>query len=205
LSESKALSASGLVSYRLERWNVTVGYGHDASDWTGLSVTKTRLEDDAVQYDPENRWERNQDDALDWATLGFTVKLVPDKVQLSADLGWSHYEGEMTTVNPGTPTVNSATAYDFQDFVSDFFTGKLGIRWSVRRDLDLLARYWFEPYALGDWQWDNVQPYMQGVVQETGAAPDVIRDANVNRLLFVDSRYSDYTVNAFAVAVAAHF
>lgn len=205
LNESKMQNTSATVGYHVERWNVYAAYGHETSDWSSLGVTKTSLTSDAIQYDPVNRWERQQDDTVDWASLGLNLRVVPDKLVLESDLGWSHYEGDFLTRNPATPNVNTGVAYTVPSFSSDFFSAKLGLRWSMRRDLELMARYWVEPYQLADWQWDNVQPYMQGVLKETAGAPDAFRDARASRYLFLDNRYSDYTLHAFALALAAHF
>jgi MtrB/PioB family decaheme-associated outer membrane protein len=205
LDEATTTGASATVGYHEDRWNLSVSYGRDTSEWTSLAVTKTTLANDADLFAANNRWERKQDDTTDWASLGVTVKLVPDKLQLLADLGWSHYEGDFETTNPETPDINSAVAYDLPAFESDFLSGKVGLKWSLRQNLDVSARYWVEPYRLDDWQWDNVRPYMQGVVKETAGSPTTFRNENVQRLLLLDNRYSDYTIHAFAVALATRF
>ena len=46
-----------------------------------------------------------------------------------------------------------------------------------------------------------MQSCMQGEIEETAGAADQLRDENVSRDLFLDSRASDYTVHAASIAL----
>lgn len=205
LNESGARSLSAGVGYRFDAVSLSAAFGHDTSKWSSLAVTKTTLADDGVQFDPDNRWSREQEDTNDWVTLAATIYAVPRRTTLLADLTWSHYEGEMKTANLSTPDLNSAVAYDFPVFKTDLASARLGIKHAIRENIDLVANYWFEPFRLDDWQSDSMQPYMQGVVQETAGSATDFRSEDMSRYLFLDSRYSDYTVNAASLMLSMRF
>ncbi len=199
LNEATSDSLSATATYGTERWSFSATVGRDASEWASLSVTKTTLLGDSVQYDPTNRWRRVQDDSIDWVSLALEARLVPDKVRFLADVHYSSYEGDQETTNVAAPDVNSAVAYDFPDLASDLLSAELTLEWALGARTSLLARYWYEPYRLDDFAWDALQPYMQGVILETAGSPDQLRAQNVSRYLFLDSRYSDYTANVLSV------
>jgi hypothetical protein len=205
LNEATNDSLSFTTTYAAERWTVAFTLGRDNDEWDSLADTKTTLASDTVQYDPTNRWRRIQDDTLNWANLSFESQIVPDRITLLADLGYSDYEGEQETFNLATPNVNSAVAYPFPPFESQLFSGNLALRWAMTSNFELEARYLYEPYRLDDFMWDAVQPYMQGVIQETAGAPNQFRNTDVSRYLFLDSRYSDYTANVFSLGFRVHY
>lgn len=190
LSDTKDASVSASVTYGKGSWSFGASAGLDASEWNSLQVTKSAL--GGTDYDPVNRWTRSQDDDVLW--FGLNVAGQPTKkVKLSADLTHNRYKGDWTTTNLSTPTVNSAAAYPFPQFKDSLLTARLSLRWELTRQMDFEARYWFEPYRLDDFTWDILQPYMQGVLQETGGTPQTLRTMTAGRLLWLDNRYSDYT------------
>lgn len=201
LNEAGSDSLSLSWSYAAERWTLAGGLGRDTSEWDSMATAKTTLLSDNVQYDPNNRWRRLQDDTLDWANLSLDCDVVPDRVQLLANVDWSSYEGDQKTFNLGNPTINSAVAYPFPSFKTDLFSGDVAVRWSVAKNTRIEARYLYEPFRLSDFMWDAVEPWMQGIVKETGASPTQIRDADVRRFLFMDSTYSDYTAHVYSLSL----
>lgn len=187
--------------------------GRDKSEWKSLSATKTALA--GLTYDPNNRWTRVQDDRVDWLNLGLRLGL-GKAVALVADYTFSEYEGEQRTKNPSLgdgnpgndPTIASAIAVTLPDLGSDLRSGRTSVEWMVSPRLRLQFRYWHERYRLDDFSWDLVRPDMQGIVKELrGAtlATATLTDANVNRYLFLDSRYSDYTANVWAAVLTYAF
>lgn len=205
LNESKMTALFALIDHDFGMWSLAASAGRDESEWKSMAVSKTVLTGDANTFDPENRWERNQDDAVNWVNLAATVRALPKKLTFVADMTWNRYTGNMRTTNPGTPTINSGVAYEYEDFMTRTLSTRLTMKWAVSGNVDFTARYWYEPFRMNDWQWDNVQPYMQGVVTETAGAPDLFRAQNVSRYLFLDSRYSDYTINAVSAALSMRF
>jgi hypothetical protein len=152
-----------------------------------------------------NRWSRTQDDTVDWANVYFDVQLVQDRVRLFADLTYSAYDGSLETTNEGVPDINSAVAFTFPDLRSALFSGRLALRWTLTPRVDVEARYWHEPFRLDDFMWDDLRPYLQGTILEARSSPTDIQAANVERLLVLDDRYSDYTANILAAVLRAHF
>lgn len=187
-----------------EDWNFSASLGMDNSEWISLAVAKTSLTGDSPQFDPVNRWVRNQDDDILWAALAFDAKLGA-KGKLIAELDYHDYDGDYRTTNPGTPNVNDGFAYAMPGFSSSLFSGKLSFEWALREHFDLAVSYLYEPYRLDDWQWDLVQPYMQGVLKETGGSPATVRDNAALRWLFMDATYSDYTASVFTVALKIRY
>lgn len=203
LNTARSDSVYGTVGYGVERFHVAATVGRDTSDWDSLSVTKTSLS--GVNYQPNNRWSRSEDDAIDWASLFFDVAFIPARLRLFADLNWSSFEGSLETENEGTPDINSATAYPFPDFETTLFAAQLALRWTLTRNMDLEARWWYEPFRLDDFMWDDLEPYLQGTIKEARTSPTDIQAANVERLLVLDDRYSDYTANVLSAVLRAHF
>jgi hypothetical protein len=191
LDETASNAVSLYLGYGAAGWDVGATVGTEDASWDSLSVTKTSFS--GVNYDPNNRWTRSEDDDLLWGSVWFQVDMAERKVRLSGEVTVSRYEGDLDTENVATPNVNSAVAYPFPEFEEDLLSARVAALWRISRHLAFEARAWYEPYQLDDFMWDTVQPYMQGVVTQTGTSPTDIQAANVNRLLLLDSRYSDYS------------
>lgn len=202
LSDTKNVSVSGSVTYAKGRWSLGASAGYETDDWRSLQVTKSSLT--AIDYDPINRWTREEDDKAYWCSINLRAEPT-EKIEVSADLAFNRYTGDWVTANLATPTINSAVAYPFPQFKESVLTTRLSLRWELTRQMDFEARYAFEPYRLDDFTWDVLQPYMQGILQETGRDPAAVRAANVNRLLWLDSRYSDYTGHVVTAMIHVSF
>lgn len=201
-SDTKNGSVSGSITYGRGDWSFGASAGFDSSEWNSLQVTKSTPT--AVTNDPTNRWSRGLDDDVLW--LGLNLSGAPSKkTKLSAELSYNDYKGDWTTINLGSPNINSAIAYPFPQFKESLFTARVSLRWEVTSSMDFEARYWFEPYRLDDFTWDSLQPYLQGIIQETGGSPTEIRDANVSRTLLLNSRYSDYTGHVVSALIHVRF
>jgi hypothetical protein len=205
LLRSESDTLAGYLSYAATRIALTLTLGRDTSLFDSLAVTKTTLASDAATYAANNRWTRTEDDTVDWGSVSIETTLIPDRLRLVADVTYTIHDGRLKTRNPDTPDVNSAVAYPYPAFRTDLVTGRLTLAWTLNRDLDFIARYWYEPFRLDDFMWDVVQPYMQGVTQEARTSPADIQDADVRRYLALDSRYSDYTANVLYAALRVHF
>jgi hypothetical protein len=203
LNRSESSSLYGRVGYATKRFGVNATVGRDDSDWESLSVTKSSLS--GASYVANNRWSRAQDDTVDWVNLYVDLRFLRDRLCLFVDLTYSAFEGSLETVNEGTPDINSAVAYPFPDFRTDLFSGRLALRWTLTPRVDLEARYWYEPFRFDDFMWDDLQPYLQGTIKEARTSATDIQAANVERLLILDDRYSDYTANILSAVLRAHF
>lgn len=199
LNEATSDSLSATLSYAVRRGSLALTLGREESEWASLSVTKTSLANDTVQFDPTNQWRRLQDDRIDWGSVAFEADLVPNEVRLLGDIQLSNYDGNQETTNVAVPNVNSAVAYPFPEISSDLISAELTVEWTLGPRTALLGRYWYEPYRLDDFAWDVMQPYMQGIILETAGSLEELRPENVSRYLFLDSRYSDYSASAASV------
>lgn len=198
LNATRNDSFAATFSTGRDRWSLSASAGLDDSKWESLATSKTSLTSDSIQFDPTNRWRRTQDDRVRWGSLAFDTEL-GTKGKLHAEADYQSYDGDLRTVNLATPNINSGVAYSVPGFSSRLFSGKVSYDWALRENLDLSFGYWYEPYRLDDWQWDLVEPYGQGVLQETGSSPTTVRDQTALRTLFLDATYSDYTANVFSV------
>jgi hypothetical protein len=119
-----------------------------------------------------------------------------------ADVNYQKFEGDWVTTNLATPDINSAVAYTFPELSDSTFSTRASLLWDATKTFGVELRYWYEPYRLDDFTIDMLQPYMQGVFEETRSSPTDVGPMNVSRFLFLDSRYSDYT--AHVVTALAH-
>lgn len=202
LNDTKNDSISMNLTYGESDWSFGAFAGYDTAQWNSLQVTKTSPT--SVNNDPTNRWSRGMDDKTFWMGLNLERSL-GKKTKLSADLNWNDYKGTWATKNLATPSVGSAVAYPFPDFNETFVSARVGITYDVNSAIGIETRYRYEPYRLTDFTVDQMQPYMQGVYQETGASPATLREANVSRSLFLNSRYSDYTAHVLSLLVHMRF
>ena len=84
-------------------------------------------------------------------------------------------------------------------------TARASFLWDWTSKVGFEARYWYEPYRLDDFSLDIMQPYMQGVFQETRSSAADVGAMNVSRFLFLDSRYTDYTAHVLSAFVHVRF
>lgn len=202
MTDTRADTFTASLTYGESDWSFGALGGYETSEWNSLQVTKTSLT--SATNDPTNRWTRSMDDTTFWMGLNLD-RPIGKKARLNADLNWNHYQGSWIAKNVLTPTVNSAVAYPFPDFDESFVSARVALTYEVNRAIGIETRYWYEPYRLTDFTVDLMQPYMQGVYQETGGSPTTLRDANVSRSLFLNNRFSDYTAHVLSVLIHMRF
>jgi len=201
LQDSQSGSFYGGVNYAKNDWLLGAWAGYDQYEWNSLQVTKTSLTTD---YNPTNRWARGSSDDVYW--VGFeAVAPVGKKGKVRADVNYQKFTGDWTTDNLATPDVNSAVAYPFPGLSDSTLSLRASFLWEFTSKVTLEARYWYEPYRLDDFTLDSMQPYMQGVFQETRSSATDLGPMNVSRFLFLDSRYTDYTAHVLSAFVHVRF
>jgi Putative outer membrane beta-barrel porin, MtrB/PioB len=201
LQDSKSGSVYAGVSYAKDDWLFGAWTGYDQYEWNSLQVTKTSL---GADYNPTNRWARGSSDDVYW--IGFeAVAPVGKKGKVRADINYEKFSGDWTTQNLATPDINSAVAYPFPDLSDSTLSARASFLWDFTSKVSFEARYWYEPYRLDDFSLDILQPYMQGVFQETHNSATDIGPMNVSRFLFLDSRYTDYTAHVLSAFVHVRF
>lgn len=202
LQDTSSSSVFASASYETEGGiglSGTVGY--DSYDFNTLQVTKTGLTKD---YDPKNRWTRESNDENYWVGL---EALVPfgAKLRWLTAIDYQRFTGTWETTNLGTPDVNSAVAYAYPELSDSLVSARTSLFWQYSERLGFELRYWYEPYSLDDFTVDIMQPYMQGVFQETQGSPTAVGDTNVSRFLFLDNRYSEYDASVLSALVRYSF
>jgi hypothetical protein len=201
LQDTHSGSYYATASYAKNAWLVGAWAGYDQYEWNSLQVTKTSQ---GADYNPTNRWARGSSDDVYW--IGFeAVASVGKKGQIRGDVNYQKFTGDWTTENLATPDVNSAVAYPFPELKDSTLSLRASFLWDFTPKLRFEARYWYEPYRLDDFTWDIMQPYMQGVFQETHRSPTDIGPMNVSRFAFLDSRYTDYTAHVLSAFVHVRF
>lgn len=201
LQDGRNASFYGGANYAREGWLLGAWAGLDQYEWNSLQVTKTSQ---GADYNPTDRWERGSSDDAWW--LGFEAAApLGKKARLKADLNYQKFTGDWTTENLATPDVNSAVAYPFPELSDSTLTARVSLTWDLTPKVSLEGRYWYEPYRLGDFTIDSMQPYMQGVFKETRRSAADVGDMNVSRFLFLDARYGDYTAHVVSAFVHVKF
>lgn len=147
----------------------------------------------AVPWDLNNRWNRNERDILDNFGIGVTTYAMKEKLLLDLNYVFSNALTRTFTYNPGVPTANtvlSATAFPFpdvksrlQEFDSDV-SYQFGERWGLG------VRYKYQPYTLDDFALNNLSPY---------PINDLPAEQDGRRFLLLDSRYSSHQAHLFTV------
>jgi hypothetical protein len=198
LQDSKSGSVSAGANYARDEWLIGFWAGYDQYEWNGLQVTKSSQ---GADYNPTNRWTRESSDDVYWVGAEAVVPLSAN-FKLRADVNYQKFTGDWDTTNLAVPDINSAVAYPFPELSDSTLSARASLLWDIREAFGVEVRYWYEPYRLDDFTIDVLQPYMQGVFEETHSSPTDVGDANVSRLLLLDSRYDSYT--AHVVSVLAH-
>lgn len=205
LTESNANDVDLWVEYQPGgRWNASLGGGVEKSEWKSLAVSKTSWGLDNVNYDPANRWVRNQDDDLLWAEIGVDFVIQPERWTGELRYGLNSHKGEISTMNPATPTINSGQAVEWSDVESTQHEVRLNVDRRLSERVELGLRYAFLPYRIDDPAWNTLQPSMQGVSTEVRGSPADQKPMNTARYLYSNSRYDDLDTHAVAIVMNVH-
>lgn len=188
LQDTSGTSVFVSGSYDVRDMTFTGTAGYDNYEYNSLQVTKTGLTKD---YDPRNRWTRESSDDVYWIGVEALVPFSENVRWLTA-VDYQSFDGSWDTTNLDTPDTNSAVAYAFPELSDSILSLRTSLFWQLTSSLGLELRYWYEPYDLDDFTIDIMQPYMQGVFQQTQSSPSDVGDANASRFLFLDSRYGEY-------------
>ena len=189
------------LSYERNNWQVGAWAGYDRYGVSNLQVTKSSL---GADYNPTNRWSRDASDNVYWIGVEGMAPITK-KTSLRADVNYQRFRGDWTTANLATPDINSAVAYPYPVLSDSTLSARASLLWDYSNRFRFEARYMYEPYRLDDFAIDMLQPYMQGVLQETHSSPGDIGPMNVGHYLFLDSRYTDYTAHVLSAFVHIRF
>lgn len=187
-----------------DRWTLSGALGMDNSEWKTLAVTKTGW-DATTDYDPVNRWSRNQDDRTVWGSADLRAELVPGRWTGQLRYRVNAYTGDVLTANPELTDhiTNSAYALEWSELKTTWHEFQLALDHWFMPGFAIGLRYTYSPFRIEDPAWNSLQPYMQGTVEELRSSPDDLRDANASRFLFIDSRYDDTNAHVVGLVITA--
>lgn len=149
----------------------------------------------AVPWDLNNRWNREEKDVLDNFGVGVTTYAMKEKLLLDLNYVYSNAVTRTTTVNPGVPTANtvlSATAYPFPDVKSRLQEFDSDVSYQFTTNWGIGFRYKYQPYTLDDYALNSISPY---------PINDLPVEQDGRRFLLLDSRYSSHTAHLFTVYI----
>jgi hypothetical protein len=201
LQDTSSSSVFAMASYDVKEMTFSGSIGYDTYDFNSLQVTKSSLTTD---YNPTNRWTRESSDEVYWIGLEALVPFGADFEWLTA-VDYQRFTGTWETTNLGTPDINSAVAYEYPEFSDDTVSLRTSLLWQYTERLAFELRYWYEPYNVDDFTIDVMQPYMQGIFEETHSSPTDVGAMNVGRHLFLDNRYDDYDASVLSALVRYSF
>jgi len=153
-----------------------------------------------AQYPFANTWERTSRNSLD--SFEFGINAAPQegklkKWEFDLEYGLSFARDRISTGNPFPVRADSilhAGANPYPDTVVRRQDVNIVIARRVRENLDIGARYWYEPYTQDDFSYNVLAPYAHGSL--TSDTP---------KYLFQDARYGSYHANVTTVFVRYSF
>jgi MtrB/PioB family decaheme-associated outer membrane protein len=151
-----------------------------------------------AQYPIANTWDRNSNSHLDTLLVGVNLATDGERWMFDGSYSISDARDVIHTFNPFPIQANSpltATAYNYPDTKNRYQELLASVTYRIRPGLQVGVRYRYEPYAVDDFYLNNLQPYAQGSLT-AGGVP-----VNVQRYIFLNSRYGNYTANQVAAFV----
>ena len=153
-----------------------------------------------AQYPIANTWERASRNSLDSFEFGINAAPQQGKFQKwEFDLSYalSFARDRITTTNPFAVRADSilhAGGNPYPDTLVRRHDLNIAVTRKIREDLEVGARYWYEPYSQNDFSYNLMAPYVHGLL--TSDTP---------KYLFEDARYGSYHTNVGTVFVRYRF
>ncbi|MFN2497838.1 MAG: MtrB/PioB family outer membrane beta-barrel protein [Pyrinomonadaceae bacterium] len=152
-----------------------------------------------AQFPTANNWERTSRSSLDSFEFGINAEPQGKLLKWQFDLSYalSFARDRITTVNPFTVRPDSvlhAGVNPYPDTVVRRQDVNIVVTRRISENLEVGARYWYEPYTQDDFSFNVLQPYTHGNL--TSETP---------KYLFQDARYASYHANVATVFVRYTF
>jgi MtrB/PioB family decaheme-associated outer membrane protein len=151
-----------------------------------------------AQYPIANTWDRDSNSHLDVFLLGVNLATDGERWMFDGSYSISDARDVIHTFNPFPIQANSpltAGAYNYPDTKNRYQELLASVTYRIRPGLQVGVRYRYEPYAVDDFYSNNMSAYPQGSLT-AGGVP-----VNVQRYIFLNSRYGNYTANQVAAFV----
>lgn len=178
-----------------ERFAGYVNFTHERSRSSANLISKTG----AVLYNIPNTFLRDLNDRVRSLGAGFEVNFLEQRLNWEVSYAFALSRLAIDTANPYTVDVQAtlnATAYPFSDITEDFHEVRTTLRYKLRDNVEVGARYLFEPRSLNDFTTDLMTPYIDGF-----EAPE----NDLLRYIFLDARESSYHGHAAAIFLRYSF
>jgi MtrB/PioB family decaheme-associated outer membrane protein len=199
-----------------ETWNGSVELSVTPGEGTVLFVDYTRQQDRygylsmgnlitnsvvnkdpcCAQYPIRNSWERNNRTHLDSLHIGANYATPGDGWVFDASYTLSLTKEITRTSNPFPPilanSARTATVYPYPDVIDRFQELLFSVTRKFSKALDVGFQYRYEPYRIDDFYLNDLAAYAYPQLTVGGET------TNVQRYLFLNSRYGDYTAHQVA-------
>ena len=173
-----------------DRFAGYVNFTRERSRSSARLVSKTG----AFNNNPANTFLRDLNDRVNSFGGGFDANFLDYRLNWNVSYASALSQIAIDTVNPFIIDVQAtlnATAFPLPDIKENFHEVRTTVRYRLRDNVEVGARYLFEPRSLSDFTTDIFEtPYIAGL-----EAPE----DNLNRYLFTNSRQSSYHGHAAAV------
>ncbi len=162
----------------------------------GAAAPSPNLDPCCAQYPIQNSWERQNRTTLDSLQVGINCATPGDGWVFDASYALSFSTEKTRTFNPFPPIVpnspHAAAAYPYPDTTDRFQQVLVSVTRRFSKALEFGVRYRYEPYRTDDFYLNDLAAYAAGQVL-VGGVP-----TNIQRYLFLNSRYGSYTGNELA-------
>lgn len=164
-----------------------------------LASPAPNLDPCCAQYPIDNSWERHNRTTLDSLQVGVTWATPGDGWVFDASYALSFSTEKTRTFNPFPPILGNsprtAATYPYPDVTDRFQELLLSLTRKFSKALEAGIQYRYEPYKVDDFYLNDLSPYAYPNLKVGG---DV---TNVQRYLFLNSRYGSYTGNQLAAFI----
>jgi len=184
--DSYPFTYTGVLSDK--NWSGAVDVGYTPAPWLTLRASNTferyhmkqREATASIQlYNPTTDWESKNTDTYDTLGAGAIVRLIPNKLELTADYAYQMSIAGLNTFNPQPPVGAGVTATTpVASFPSDHFTlqrVQTALRYWLLKNLALRMGYTYERFRESYWQTDFIQ--QMNTTSGLGTATDVFLGA----------------------------
>jgi MtrB/PioB family decaheme-associated outer membrane protein len=157
-----------------ERWTLYADYTWENRDYSMASRYRN-VSGGIGTDDPLDNWSSDTEDDYDTADLGFDAAFSQSgKWRLNANLSWSKGTDRIhTDFVPGGASSGNTTLTEFPKVETTLEIAQVNLTCSLRKDLDILFRYWFERWNENNFASDFNEPYMGDPRNDPGSAEAV--------------------------------
>lgn len=122
--------------------------------------------------DPLDNWFSDTTDKYQTADVGFEATFSESqRWHLNGDFSWSKGTDKiLTDFVPGGASSGDTTLTEFPEVKTTLAIAQMGLTYTVRKDLDLLFRYWYEKWNENNFASDHNEPYMGDPGNDPGSS-----------------------------------